>query len=265
MIIVTQLSPDLDACMAVWLLKRFGQKEHKEAKVQFVSMGESVANVPEEELVYVDTGGGAFDHHNTDAYVCAASLVLDHLKLHNDKALKEMVDYTLKADHGLLIKQEISDFDVINIISGLNKMYTDSPKKVVEACLVIFDALYISIKRRVKATEEINRAKQIKTKWGLALAIETDNQYVRYLAHKKGFNVFVFINPDKGYRGFMAPGKSGVDFSPIYNKLVNLEPEADWFLHSSKELLLCGSYTAPRKKLSKLTLDKLIELVEEDT
>ena len=34
-----------------------------------------------------------------------------------------------------------------------------------------------------------------------------------------------------------------MDFSETYKKLISLEPEAEWYLHFTKDLLICGSDT----------------------
>src|SRR5579871_6826080 len=87
-IIVTHASPDLDAITSVWLLKKFLLGwEH--ASVQFVPAGERIARsspdsstviekVNTDEVIHVDTGLGALDHHQTsDESVCAASRTWD--------------------------------------------------------------------------------------------------------------------------------------------------------------------------------------------
>ena len=65
------------------------------------------------------------------------------------------------------------------------------------------------------------------------------------------------------FRGYKARSQNGVDFSSLFDRISMLEPEADWFLHSSKELLLCGSPKAPDRRLSKLALQRLVELIAE--
>ena len=50
----------------------------------------------------------------------------------------------------------------------------------------------------------------------------------------------------------------------MYAKVKSLEPDAEWYLHFSKDLLICGSDKAANYKLSKLELNDLIGLVKAD-
>ena len=74
--LVTQKNPDLDACMAIWLLKRFAFKDY-DVKLKFVAMGKRLKSQRDanSKIIYVDTSGGRYDHHDTDKFICAASLV----------------------------------------------------------------------------------------------------------------------------------------------------------------------------------------------
>jgi len=255
--IVTQVSPDLDACLSVWLLRRFGG--YGDTEVCFVSTGSRLPD--DSDVIYVDTSGGKYDHHNTNERVCAASLVFHDLKLESDEALRQLVDFAVLIDHGLLMDNDLGRFNVVHIIYGLNRIYPSSPEKVVEVSSHTFDSLYAYLWDEIRAAGDFEKAIRFETKWGSGVGVETSNRQVRYLAHDRGFRVFVFVDPKTGFRGFQAPGRSGVDFTETYRRLKELEPGADWFLHASKELLLCGSAKAPEKRLSNLPLRELISLI----
>lgn len=257
--IVTQLSPDLDACLSVWLLKRFGGYE--DAELAFVSTGDRLHGLDSAEVLYVDTSGGKYDHHDTNERVCAASLVLQDLKLESDPALKHLVDFTILVDHGLLLDRDIDQFNVVHVIYGLNRVFPNSPENVIQISTRVFDALYAYLSDQIPAEKEFARAIEFTTRWGAGAAAITSNSQVRYLAHHRGFVVFVFVDSQTEFRGFQSPGGSGVDFTETYERIKGLEPDADWFLHSSKELLLCGSAKAPNKRLSRLPLETLVSLV----
>ena len=53
-----------------------------------------------------------------------------------------------------------------------------------------------------------------------------------------------------------------LDLSPIYEKVKELDPEADWFLHQSHHMVLCGSSAAPDARPTKLTFEELIEVAK---
>ena len=70
--IITHKSPDLDSCVAIWILKRFIYPQ-TEFDYLFVDAGEFVSNIP--NSIHVDTGGIDYDHHQTNDFVSAATLV----------------------------------------------------------------------------------------------------------------------------------------------------------------------------------------------
>jgi hypothetical protein len=255
--IVTQLNPDLDACLGVWLLRRFGGFD--EADILFVSTGNRVPY--DDDVVYVDTSGGKYDHHDTNELVCAASLVFDDLKLQSDEALRQLVDFTILVDHGLLMDKDLGRFNVVHMIYGLNRLHADRPDVVIDISGHIFDSLYAHLRDELAAATDFERAIHFESKWGAGVGVETSNRQVRYLAHYRGYRVFVFVDPKTGFRGFQSPGGSGIDFSETYEVLKLREPDADWFLHASKELLLCGSLKAPEKRLSRLALPELVSVI----
>ena len=56
---------------------------------------------------------------------------------------------------------------------------------------------------------------------------------------------------------------SKVDLTEVKDKLAKLDPEATWFLHISKRMLLNGSTKNPAMRPSKLSLKKVIEVCVE--
>ena len=87
-IIVTHNSPDWDAIASIWLIKKFLPGWH-EIEIKFVPAGERlnsskltepIEEIGENEVIHVDTGLGALDHHQTeDENMSAASLTLDFI------------------------------------------------------------------------------------------------------------------------------------------------------------------------------------------
>jgi hypothetical protein len=262
-IFVTHYNPDLDACMTIWLLKRFRYPEATHV-VEFVSMGNRLPSNQlsrADDIVYVDTSGGKYDHHNKHEHACSAVKVMEEMDLKDDLAIKRMVDYALSVDSGEVISGEVTSFDLLNIIEGLNVIYHSNPAAVVEVATSCLEGIYISLKQSIESERELKEAKIFRTRWGKGAGVVTSNRKTRYLAHRRGFKVFVYVDSLTGYRGFTAPGNSEVDFSSIFRKVKKLEPRVDWYLHTSRQLLLCGSGKAPNKKLSSLSLEQLINLI----
>ena len=48
----------------------------------------------------------------------------------------------------------------------------------------------------------------------------------------------------------------------VYHDLRKIDMGADWYLHPSHRLLLCGSATAPPRVPSRLTLHELVSVIQ---
>jgi hypothetical protein len=259
--IVTHANPDFDCMVATWLLKRFCGME--DAEIKFIKFEESIP--PKYRCaVFVDIAKGEYDHHHRKDFVSSAILVLEKFNLQNDPVLKQLADIARKIDHGLPDQRTKGLLNLVNIIAGLNKLYPDDPLKVMIITFDCLDAIYKQSSVSIHFEEEFQKGVKFRTKWGLGIGIETHNREVRGYCHRKGYVVFVYVDPVTQYKGFAAPGGKGVDFSNVYEKVRALEPEAEWYLHFSKDLLICGSDKAANYKLSNLKLDELIKLVRLD-
>ncbi len=53
-----------------------------------------------------------------------------------------------------------------------------------------------------------------------------------------------------------------MDLTPIYEKILKVDPEGSWFLHVSKRMLLNGSSKNPQMKGTKLTLPEVVEILQ---
>ena len=257
--IVTHINPDLDCILATWFLKKFGGM--KESPVEFIKFENSIPNHLK-GATFVDIGKGELDHHHRDDFVSAAILVLEKLHLTDNNILYSLADIARKIDHGLFDDQSQGLLNLVNIISGLNKKYPKNPNKVMEICFECLDSIYLQEQEKIHFEEELRKATIFNTIWGKGIAVVTKNRSIRFYCHMKGYVVFVYVDPIKKYRGFVALGGKGVDFSSIFKKLKEKEPQAEWYLHFTKDLLICGSDKAANRYLSKLTLQEMVQLIE---
>jgi hypothetical protein len=62
--------------------------------------------------------------------------------------------------------------------------------------------------------------------------------------------------------GVAAQARSNVDLTTVYQDLRKIDIGADWYLHPSHRLLLCGSATAPARAPSRLTLHELVSVIQ---
>ena len=257
--IVTHANPDFDCIVATWLLKRFCGMEDTE--IRFIKFGEPV-HQEYKGAVFVDIGKGEYDHHHRKDFVSSAILVLEKFNLQNDPVLKQLADIARNIDHGLPDERIKGSINLVNVITGLNILYPDDPARVMIVAFDCLDAIYKQSSKSIHFGEELQKGIKFLTKWGPGIGIETHNREVRGYCHRRGYVVFVYVDPVTQYRGFAAPGGKGVDLSEVYEKIKTLEPDSDWYLHFSKDLLICGSDKATNYKLSKLELDELIDLVK---
>jgi len=259
--IVTHANPDFDCIVSTWLLKRFCGME--DAEIKFIKFGESIP--PKyKDVVFVDIGNGEYDHHHRKDFVSSSTLILEQFKLQIDPVLKQLADIARKIDHGLPDERTKGFLSLVNTVAGLNKLYPDDPLKVMRIAFDCLDAIYKQGTQSIHFEEEFQKGIKFHTKWGPGIGIETHNREIRGYCYRKGYVVFVYVDPVTQYRGFAAPGGKSVDFSNVYEKVKAREPEAEWYLHFSKDLLICGSDKAVNYKLSKLKLNELINLVKID-
>ena len=292
-IIVTHSAPDLDAVTSVWLLKRFFQGWN-EADVQFVPAGSRmegakpgpdisipVENVKGNEVIHVDTGLGPLDHHQTlSDKVCGASLTWEFVrtdpqmfkntdKVHDrEEAISRIVAIVVADDHFKDVFRpnptaDYFEFMLGEILDGLKLMKPNDDKFYVDFTMQCLDAIMHSFENRIWAEKEIKEnGKAFETKWGKGIGFETINDDVIKLSQKMGFAVVVRKDPRKGYVRIKANPRFDVDFTNIYEQLKKMDPDATWFLHVSKKMLLNGTPKNPKMIPTKLKIDEIINVLK---
>jgi hypothetical protein len=58
------------------------------------------------------------------------------------------------------------------------------------------------------------------------------------------------------------PEKKGIDLTLAYEELRMIDPDATWFLHVSKKMLLNGTPKNPKMRPTKLSLKEIIKVLE---
>lgn len=279
MLIVTHLNPDLDAITSIWLLKRFDSEEFKEAEVKFIPAGTTYKNQPvdkNEDVIHVDTGFGRFDHHNSNKKTCAARLIFKFLgsenkKILKDQALKRLVKVVEAIDFAAadLSYPEAEDdrycflFNERQILNGWQKLWRNDSEKHLEYGLLVLDGVYANLKEKVRAEEIIeNEAVKFKTRWGKALAAETDCFAFTPVAQMRKFSLVINKDPRRGHVRIHALPKKDIDLEGLVKILEKKDPEATWFLHASHRLLLNGSTANPEMKPTRLSLKEIVEIIK---
>ncbi len=273
--IVAHLSVDLDAISSAWLLKKF-RPGWEDAELKFVPAGTTLNGRPADEdpdIAHVDTGLGMFDHHQIeDRNLCAAKRVFDflvkekHIKSHDLEPLSRMVDFIVQIDNFKELffpdpTSDIYDFSLHQIIEGLKGVVTADVERC-ELGFKLLDGVLQVFKNKIRAEKEIQQGLIFQSHWGKSLAIETRNEEALRFALLSGYKLVARKDPERGNVRIKTKPDEKLDLTPLYNKLKEADPEATWFLHISKNMLLNGSSKNPNSVPSSLSLQKVIEIIK---
>lgn len=265
-VIVSHIWPDLDSIASVWLLKRFGG--YADAELAFIPTGTTLDGKPADsdpDVIHVDTGRGRFDHHQEEVHghhVCSAKLVLRSVKPEGDCALERVIEYVTQHDNGLIEPWLDNDrWGWGGLMRGLNLHSPDDPRKVMDAMLPIMDGWYAWARELEEVDRQIENRLEFDTPWGKGAAFEGDLGGIRGYSFRRGAVIFV-RRTTQGWIGIEGRVRENIDLTPVYRHLREIEPDADWFLHASKRLLLCGSWKSPAIRPSSLSLLEVMEILK---
>jgi hypothetical protein len=297
-IVVTHTSPDMDAITSVWLIKKY-LPGWEDAKVKFVPAGNRIDGgkwknkdekspiemIENDEVIHVDTGMGPLDHHQTISdKVCGASLTWDYVKSKNEEfrlrdlekikdrieALSRMIKVIVDIDHfkEVFWKDTVADyheFNLVNILEGLKFQFPNQDDYYVDFISKSLDAVLHGFENRIWAEREIaGNGQEFVTRFGKGIGFEILNDTVIKLAQKMGYVIVLRKDPRKGYvriKAIPSSGKINIDLTPTYEKLKKLDPDATWYLHVGKKMLLNGSAKNPKMKPSKLKVQEIIKVL----
>lgn len=247
---------------------------------------EVVEKINGDEVIHVDTGLGPLDHHQTnDEATCAAKRAWEWVVRERWNASSRKAKKAAEIEAGNRLMHVICDIDhfkevfwpdpvsdryeitIARILDGLKLLEKDDDKKVLELGLICLDSLFRAFENKVWAEQELReKGVKFKTRFGNGIGVETYNDDVIHLSQRMGYQVAVRKDPKKGYVRIKArpkaEGKNSVDLTKAYEKLRELDPNATWFLHVSKRMLLNGTAKNPKMKPTTLTLGEIIEVLK---
>lgn len=274
-IIVTHIFPDLDAIASAWLLVRF-HPDFEETDFAFVPAGETFegkAVDSDPTVVHVDTGLGRFDHHQLDKPTCAAELVFNYLKTEKFITAKHQAGLARLIKQVTLIDNfgdffydtpadDRYDFQLPEIINNLKISGRLNDKELVYQGMILLDAVLTGFLIKIKAEAEIASGWQFTSLWGKAVAVESKHSLLSKLAQKLGFALVIRKEPKTGFVSIKSQPRDGIDLEPLYKKLQLADPQASWFFHQSRHIIVNGSRHNPKAKPSNLSLKDIIKEVE---
>jgi len=278
--ILTHINPDLDAVCSCWLIRRF-LPDWDQVEIGFVKSGKvkKVDDAP--DVLYVDTGWGKLDHHQTSEYLSAAKLVLDFILKKTKgrepacrqaglsdlekEALEKLVGIVTEIDNARDISwPEVKEFRYYfylhSLIDGLRGL-AFSDERVMKIGFSLLDSALLNFKSTIRAKEELGEGTVFESPWGKSLAIKTANRHLLWVAEVEGYVVVIIKDPKTGAVRIYARPDFQVDLSSLADQIKKVDKTGDWFLHASKKLLLNQSSTNPGMEPTSLSLKQLISFL----
>lgn len=262
-ILVTHINPHLDDISAIWLFKKFFS-EFKDGEIEFInaSRDEAIKNETGDKI-YFGTGGGKYDEHKGDLEDCATSLVWKDIKAKGlapkDEAqlsaFEGLVEWNRIIDLGKGSPKDITPFSVPAFIRTKDSTQESSLKsqKLGEE---ILDRILEILKKRYQSQKDWEKRVEFESKFGKSYAISSET-IDREFCKEKGGDLFLMYDPSHKSAQYFTPSFE-IDLEPIYQKLIEVEPDCGWFLHQSHHMVICGSSSAPDAH-TELSFEKLIE------
>ena len=287
--------PDVDAITGFWLLKKLGEKKFPGIAMATIKLVPTGGDLPggltayeleERGIICVDTGGGRFDHHPQEEHPeeCAATLVAKYLEVDDDPALDQILRFV--ANHDL--KGSAHPFDVGSICKMYYSVHPDNPAKVIGW---VIDALEVKYQEQFMFFSETRKEYEENAKIvGVVLAngetfrvvtIASDDRHVAKYARYQGAAV-VIVRQSTGHTQIMTQNRFRLRLDDIAAMMRLEEQKAkgtvqttdwerlrakgkvlgaeEWYYHEM-EALLNGSFTAPKVPPTRLSLERITELV----
>lgn len=269
--LVTHVKPHLDDICGIWLLRQYLPGFAK-ANIRFIPIdekggqtwdGRKVDSNP--SVIHVGVARGAFDEHRGVQNACATTLVWKFLKQKGyapqDRLLRNAIErltrYVLAEDTGRLKGLPHRNVMLPVLLGGL----PDSLERTRLGFALLQSLLRIEINVLI-LERDWKRRLEFPTPWGKGVALQTAAGGSDDFAYRKGFTLVVARNPKTGDLGIRAASDSRANLRTLARRIRGREPAAQWYLHHSGKLLLCGDAVAPNVKRSKLSLKEMVSLIK---
>lgn len=267
--LVTHIRPHLDDICAMWLLKRF-DPEQKEARMEFITTDKNGgARRDGADVTCVGVGRGRFDEHKGDVGDCSTTLVYKEiLRLHTPEpedqaALKKIVDWVLAVDTGKLKGEKWQQFSIPSVFDGYFESNERDSLAMTEFGFQILDSLLVATRGEVGVARDWAERMEFDTPWGRGAALVSDRRQVDGYAYERGYAIVALVNRAGNYHTIRANANSDADLTAAYEALTAREPQASWYFHHSKKMLICGGTGGTAAvHPSRLTLRELAALIK---
>lgn len=265
--LVTHIRPHIDDICAIWLFKRY-HPEFKDAEIGFIpTNAKGGETVDDPDITYVGVGRGRFDEHKGDLEDCSASLVYAYLRnevsipQRDQDALERLIAWVLQEDMGKLSALNLREFSIPSVLQGYYKAMKRDSRASAGLGLMVLDGVFDSLKEYVQIERDWEARREFPSRFGKVVAIESNARDIDSYAYRRGFDLVAYINLQRDYYNIRARADAKIDLTPVYERLKEIEPQAGWYLHHSKHMLICGGDLEPGAVMSKRSLDDLVELL----
>ncbi len=298
--IVTHPTPDIDALLSVYLLRRYGTDRFAgvdTCEVRFMSPAAvetagGADRLEGEGHLLVDLGGGRFDNHPTadqagDLRAAAAELVAEHLGVRRSPELDKLLSFCSRQD---LKGESIRSRDPVDhavalpaIVHGLNEMYPTDGVAVYRAIEPVFDAIVTTEGAWGRALQDAERALRAEVGGAMVMVMESSSraaaragryhgadllavryqphQYVAFTLRRQGPLSAMTM---EGLASRVRRAEAEVRGEPVRGDLRAVGMHGGWFLHQSRKILNKGSPKAPDVPPSRLSLADLHAIAVEE-
>lgn len=270
-ILLTHERPHLDDVCGIWLYRRY-VPGWKHAQVKFLMLKGGGAAVTwkgkpaddDAHVVHVGVGKGKYDEHKGDVGKCAALLVYEDLKRRklipakDRAALDRMLEFVVKEDTGQLMGLEYRSFSLPSLLRAI-----PNSDRAMELGFELLEAVMPRLEDEAQLEKDWKRRIEIETPKGKGIALKSSSHNVEGKAYPLGFTFVIQIEPKHGWRMLRAAPDAKIDFAALSETVRALEPKTSWFLHHTKKMLLNGSTSAPHVVKSRLSLEKLVDLLKD--
>lgn len=266
--LVTHIRPHLDDICALWLLVRH-LPEAKDARIEFVPT--DVNGGPrrdDAETICVGVGRGKFDEHKGDLGDCATTLVYKEIvrvappDARQQAALKKIVDWVFSTDTGKLKGMPYQQFALPAVFDGYFDTHGRDSLAMTMFGFELLDSLLQAQRGEVEVEEAWTGRVEFMTPWGKGVGLISENRQIDGFAYAHGVPVAVIVNAARTYHTIRADANSDADLTAAHEELKRREPEASWYFHHSKKMLICGGTGGtPAPHPSKLALEELIGII----
>lgn len=299
--IVTHKNPHLhfDEPFAIWLLRNFGEQVFpgiNTAKIKSWGTGgkspdgRSALEYEREGILPVGIGHGRFDEHPSvngkrKEHECAATLIAKALGLIDEPALQELFEFALSSD----CKPNGHPFDIANLAKASHQGPL-SPEEIMDWVMKgiqikydqqfrFFDAVRKEFEENAKI-EEIQGPKRILT---MVSIVSNKSQINNFARSAQGVKADIVIQQQpSGNTQIFTNARSGLILYDVAQMINLAEQEADgkikitkweilsaegmipdgrWFFLQKGQMLLNGSITAPEVPPTKISFEKIKEIV----